>query len=285
MKKRFMAALLCLCLLTGVWTAAAYATDLEGGDAIVMPSTGSGSPLTVDNIEATTGEGYDVFDTANDIAYSKSIDIYAQAIDTAIENAGTVYKVEIVWGDMAFAWGADDKITKTWNPTDHSYSNDANQREKGWYLLDKENALTKLAYNDGSYSNILSGTAQNYVVMFNHSNAAVNANVKLTEIYQGAEDTTNIDLITASLLPAAFGVTGTGAANGGYDYALSYDTESGVIYSTTNDTAAAAYVELTGQPNDGVLNASAPTTVAKITVTLSIPQETTPDPEQGGSGA
>lgn len=256
MKKRFMAALLCLCLLTGTFTAA-YAGE-----------------IIADTLDSTTGDGYAEFDTSADEAYSMEADIYAQAFDNAIVNAQDVYKVEIVWGDMAFAWGATDEITKTWQPADHTYSSNANDRNEEWYLI-SDSKLTKLEYNtDGTYDSILTGTTQNYVLMFNHSNQPVDANVKITEIYQNAEDSSNSDNITAMLtLDNAFGTTAAeNAADGGYDYALSYDTETGVIYSKENGTAAAAYVQLSGKPNDGVLNDTTPTTVARITITLSIPE-------------
>ena len=305
MRKRLMAALLCLCLLMGMWTAAAYAQDtivggdggqnndgdleINGGSPIEGPSlsTGGSGLVIVDNIESTTDGNYATFDTETEVAYSKDIDISAQAFDSAIANATHVYKVEIVWGDMAFAWGATDEITKTWHPDDHSYTDDADDRENKWYLLDEATELTQLEYDtDGTYASVLSGTAQNYVVMFNHSDQPVNANVKITEIYQDAEDTGDADSdnITAALNPVeGFGTTATQAGDGSYDYQLSYDTETGVIYSKANGTAAALSVGLDGEPADGVLNAETNTTVARITITLSIPQEAEPDIEQGGT--
>lgn len=316
MRKRLMAALLCLCLMMGMWTTAAYAseipdTELDGaGDTIIegdgntpsdddpiieddgiieMLPTSSGNALTVDNIASTTGSNYAEFDTEAEVAYTQGIDIYAQAFDSAIANATHVYKVEIVWGDMAFAWGATDEITKTWHPNEHSYTDDADSREKKWYLLDETTELTQLEYDtDGTYASILSGTAQSYVVMFNHSDQPVNANVKITEIYQSAEDINNSDNIIAALTPVdGFGSTATTAADDSYDYLLNYDTVTGVIYSKDNGTAAALSVGLDGEPVDGVLNADTNTTVARITITLSIPDSTTGgepgNVEEGGS--
>ena len=297
MKKRFMAALLCLCLLTGGAVAAATTanenetqtgnaavsggatgggTDTDGADAA---ATQTGGWVIADNLGSTADEEYVLFDTtAAEAAYSTSVDIYAQAIDTAYTNADRAYKVELVWGDMAFAWGATDAITKTWTPSDHSYDDNKDSRKEEWYLI-SDAALTRLEYNDeaGTYDSILTGTQQNYVLMFNHSNAAVNANVKITEIYQGAEDedtaATDSDNITATIAPVeSFGVAGTeNETEGGYDFALDFDDETEVIYSGTNGTAGAACVTLANEPAENVLNETTSTTVARITVKITIP--------------
>ena len=309
MKKRLMAALLCLCLLIGLCTAAAFASETEpdtndtivgddntntdddnleidGDSPIEMPSTGAeGNWVIADTVASTMGGNYAEFDADANAAYSRGIDIYAQAFDNAVANADHVYKVEIVWGDMKFAWGSTDQIVRTWQPDTHSYTSNEDSREEKWYLVNEGAELTKLEYDaNGTYAGVLTGTAQNYVVMFNHSDQPVNANVQIIDIYNEADDADNQDNIVPSLTPVeSFGTSGTQAQDGSFDFELDYDAETGVIYSTENGTAAAAYVSLSEAPADGVLNTTTDTTVARITIKLSIPQQTEPDIDEGGS--
>lgn len=245
MKKRFMSALLCLCLLSGLLAATAFA------DSVIA-----------DNLDATTGDGYAEFPA--DSAYQQQIDIYAQALDSDATRKNDTYKVELVWGDMAFAWGSKVTETKKWDPTTHTYGVTEEKETAGWWLIDETTPLTLSHDADGSYSNVVTGTKQNNVLMFNHSSKPVNANVSiaLADANSG---------ISPSIADASFGAVGAAAADGSIDFALDYDKVGGVVYSKDNATAAAVAVSLANEPADGLLNDTTPTTVAVVTVQLSLP--------------
>ena len=91
MTKRFLSLVLCLCMMCTA--SVAFAAD-----------------------EVTYPEGTTTFGT------EVGVNITAIATDTAVTNAADVYSVEIVWGDMKFAWGrGSEEYPATWNPATHQY--------------------------------------------------------------------------------------------------------------------------------------------------------------------
>lgn len=244
MKKRFLSALLCLCLLSGLLAVTVFA------DSVIA-----------DNLDTTTGDNYAEFTSDT---YSKDIDIYAQALDSESTRKNDAYKVELVWGDMAFAWGSKVTETKKWDPTTHTYEVTEAKEEEGWWLIDDSTELSLSHDTGNAYANIVTGTKQNNVLMFNHSSKPVNANVSIAVADANSG-------ITPSIADASFGTTGTAANNGGLDFALDYDKVGGVVYSKENATAAAVSVSLANKPAEGVLNDTTAETVAIVTVQLSLP--------------
>lgn len=257
MKKRLMAALLCLCLLMGTFTAVAYAGE-----------------VIVDNLDNTSGDGYADFnlDETAEYAYAMGVDITAQTFDNAKNVAGKVYKVEIAWGDMAFAWGTTGEYTLDWKTSDHTYETSGDTRVTGWYLIDETTPLSLFYDAESVYSDVVSGTKQNYVALFNHSNGDVKANVKIADVNApDANDGTLDDNITALLKNEDdFGAKATVVTeNEEYDYVLTAAAENSEIYA--NDaTAAALYVEMENEPAEGALNNTEHRSVARITVTLDV---------------
>ena len=89
---------------------------------------------------------------------------------------GTVYSVDITWGDMAFTYTSAS--TGTWNPETHSYDNAS---EGGW-TVDSANG--------------------NKVTVTNHSNAAVTATIKYDAATGYESITGTFDKDTMSLATA-----------------------------------------------------------------------------------
>ena len=239
MKKRFMSALLCLCMLGGLLAATTFADP--------------------------------VFVTADDFdengIYTTETDIFAVAMDGDGTVKNDAYKVEIVWGDMAFAWATEVTETQVWQPATHTYDIQTVHGESAWRLVDEDTALTLSRDADGAYTDIVTGTKQSNVLLFNHSSKPVDANVSIV----AADADSNI---TPSISDANFGAAGAVAEDGSIDFALNYDEVGGTIYSKDNGTAAAVTVALEGAPKEGLLNKTAPTHVATVTVQLSLPENT-----------
>lgn len=278
MKKRIMAALLCLSLLTG--TAAVYAEEETG-------TTAASGSEKVDNLGT---EGNKQFDEINYTSDSIEINAVAMQESPSLEHEH-VYQVEIVWGDMAFAYGATDEITKTWKPENHTYTDNADEREKKWYLVDEESALTTLQLDaEGTYaSTILTGTKQNHVVLINHSDNTVVANVKIEKNadFTFADDSQIAPTITQDVETFAKQNTATeDSANAeSVNVELGYDKDTdrdGVgddgLYSTENKSIAMFKVDMTGEPADGELNEEAQI-LAHIVIKLTPKQE-----ENAGGG-
>ena len=286
MRKRFMVALLCLCLLTG-GLSAAYATasedDSGSGSDSGTQSTVSFTGELADNLDSTTNDGkspsgstYKTFNEAADVAYEKGIDIYAQVGEAFETLTVNVYQVELVWGDMAFAYGKADAIYQKWNTEKHKYEPDtetAAQRDVEWYLINKGTPLKPKYYDETKHKTVLASTDQNYVVMFNHSDMPVNANVFLTDVNAPDASAADDNILAVLKTNDDFGADVTNSATAGYDYALAAAAANSDIYAN-NNAAAALYVEMDGSkgaPTTNALNDTNNRTVAKITVTFSLP--------------
>ena len=118
----------------------------------------------------------------------------------------TVYRVDITWGDMAFTYNAGD--AGSWDPATHKYSQEGT----------------------GSWS----GSSE--IVITNHSNAALNANVTFAKA----------DNIGGTIIGRFFG---SDAEN---SISLPLEDASGTAYYGNFDTAPSASTTLTmdGNPSE-----------------------------------
>lgn len=112
-------------------------------------------------------------------------DVYATY--KPIEEAPTVYAVEITWGSMEFTYTAPT-LTKTWNPQTHKYEENAGGT--GTWTNEKD---------------------QNKVTLTNRSNAALTANITAITENDGSNDYTGITAkvgnATLNLADASIGAT------------------------------------------------------------------------------
>lgn len=236
--KRLISLILCLCMLS--MGAVAFAADNK------MTETATD--------DTDFGEG-------------ASIDITAVATNKSEDAENTVYSVEIVWGDMQWAYGFSGKTTVArWNPVTHTYDyykkdsdtgettdNKLDSTAQDWYLKNEATALT----NTGAEEIEL--TTQNAVMVFNHSNKPVDVAISKTD-----EDD-KPDTITVNNFTASKGVT-TANDDGKYELARG---EKKVVYSATNSTCVGGTIKVTGTPDESDLDEETPITLAKVSVTIS----------------
>ena len=235
MIKRFLSLVLCLCLLSTATVALA------------------------DN-EVTYPDGQTNFD--NEVG----VNITAIAKDTSITNADDVYSIEIVWGDMKFAYGyGSGTTTATWNPETHEYevtnTSDNSEATKGWYML---NEGTEVKPSSTNFD--LSAGTQDTVMVFNHSNQPVNAKIVIT-------DEIDSENLTATFTKSS----GSELVEGSSD---TYALEAGVEKDPYNADKANVIgkVSITQES----MTSTTELTIAKLNVTISKPATTnTETPEQG----
>lgn len=226
MNKRFLSLVLCMCMLC---TAGVALADNE---------------VTYPENQTTT------FNTPVDV------EITAIAKNTAVEDAEDVYSVEIVWGDMKFAYGySSESTTAEWDPATHTYkmtTEDGNDATKGWYMLNESTSLT----NTGAVE--LGLTTQDAVLVFNHSNKPVDVKIAIEDITADGGDTEE--------LKAKFATTGgETTSTDGSTYTLS----AGVEQDVYNKDTASVYGKVSMESDKTEYTTSTP--IAKLNVTISKP--------------
>lgn len=232
MFKRFLSLVLCLCLL-GMASVAFADTDVQ------TPNP--------DNFAG------------------KELDITAVATNTAEESTTTVYSVEIVWGDMQFAYGYSSAVSEMqWNPETHMYDipvvkGTGAEANKGWYMLNEDTpvAVTNPKQTDDSFI----PTTQDSIMVFNHSNATVDVEIKTSDVPDTAS-------LTATVAANADCSANTTDITGGFSCTLSKGAD-GDIYK--ND-GSCVYGTVSINGVISVENAdaySSEVTIAKLTVTIS----------------
>lgn len=203
------------------------------------------------------------------------IEIYAKQVDKYTLETPFVYKVEIEWGDMQFAIGDMTDGLKIWDPADHTYSWTGEQPGADEYYLVHEDVY--LGEGKGYTENAITNTehrTQAHIVMFNHSNAPIDAQVDLSEV---AVDTVTMSLIgetdygISTTETDALADTGTGTSS--YDVIM----QAGVVGDVYNtDTANEACAVVKVWPNEQATPAAnvntdlfpVTTAVARLTITL-----------------
>lgn len=231
MMKRFLSLVLCLCLMCTASIAFA-ATETQEPD------------------ESGAFEG-------------ATVPITAIAKSTAIDQNDAVYSVEIVWGDMKFAYGySAETTTAVWVPSEHAYTvyeNDENGEvtenvaSKGWYMLNEETKLNvansaKLDDNDDFILD-----TQDAVMVFNHSNRAVDVKIEVEE-----EETTPEDL-TAEFTKAGNAAASATAEN---TWALTAGTENNVYADDGSCVIGTVKIK------ESEMTSTTTLTVAKLNITI-----------------
>lgn len=274
MSKRFISLILCLCMLCMGTIALADDTP---------------APVTTDVVDLDSAPDHDPAEADNmgDLGKGYSTDITAIAENDTETVTPIKYSVEIVWGDMQFAWGYVYTEEEIWDPETHTYKtvtigDDGFNGTKDWYMVnnDEGDALK----NAGAVAMDL--TTQDAVLVFNHSNAPVDAKIDI-------DNSANTDAINAAGIDASFNVASTKAPNKNTNtgaYQLNYGTEGKPF--ADDGTSIMGTISLTkpeGQDAIDALEAALGATdenptakvVAKLTVTISKStmekQETTPN--------
>ena len=139
----------------------------------------------------------------------------------------TVYKVDVAWGDMKFAYGSGERI---WDPETHTYTTDI---AEGWLVdnADEDGATaTEWYLEDGN----------NEITVINHSNSAIDA-VFSYAMSTGADIDSDIDGDAT-----AYNADGASpdAVAGGF-YASEDDAKAGALV-LTNPGASTDYNTLPG---------------------------------------
>ena len=268
MTKKLIAILLTLCLLLGM-TAAAFAEEITypGGTFIDQEDT-DGTLDTDDELDTN----------------STSLEVRAVLKNTDAADDPIVYNVELIWGNMLWAWGNDGGYTY-WDPVDHveiTVGNTVN----GWYLLSDETlSVTYNANRDFGDGETKSATVtdlgeQSDLLVFNHSNAPVDVKVTVDDstasdqdvVISNGDTTTEADDttgLTKSLSAAASAADATTAAAAA---AIIYDKNAGHATSFT----AKPTKEYTGEGEDKPSlseEESNATSIATLTIVLSEPTD------------
>ena len=230
MIKRLLSLALCLCLLSTA--------------TVAFAANESQSP------DETTG-----------LFAGKSVDITAIAKNTAIENAPDVYSVEIVWGDMAFAWGYEDPTANdpaasaaVWNPATHQYEINGTAvtaGDKAWYMPNTE-ALTVVYGDKLEQGDTFVKTTQDSVMVFNHSSLPVDVAIAIDNT---ADD---VDAIATAGIDASFVRAEVNKQLG---------VTVGDVYA--EDSSLVNQVKLSEPTDESVLPTDAPKVVAALNVTIS----------------
>lgn len=266
MNKRIITLLLTLCLLMGMATAA-FAEDATSG-----PSAGT---------EDITGDS-----TFTSGANQTEIGVWAKLEDENITAVDEVeYNVELVWGDMTFAWGKNsqaenNEVVRNWDPETHTWdtNDEVDEANTGWYLVNEETAL------NSSYSFLPTDATQAHLYIYNHSTAAVDVNVAVN---QAGYTTHNV---VPKLHAGGFGVTTTTTVTDAGVDSMAFDLASAVVdedYATNEadndatvhggDTAASVKVWPTETAPEDTLGED-PVAIAKLVVTISKDADATEEP-------
>lgn len=233
MIKRFLSLVLCLCLMS-------------------MATVALAESKIFDNSAITEGNA------------SQEINITAVAVSTSEENAATVYSVEIVWGDMKFAWGySSETTTATWNPETHTYTyeskTDDEDAKEGWYMLNETTALSHTGAEE------LGLTTQDAVLVFNHSNAKVDVAITTEDVTSDAD----VDTLDATFNASNDTVAEEGT--GDNTWTLKEGTV-GTVYA--NDGSSVAGTVSIDKDMTTPESYEEAVTIAKLTVTISAHTET-----------
>lgn len=152
-------------------------------------------------------------DTIDRVGGTASHDVTATYVDGSSGGAGgTVYSVDIAWGDMAFTYTA---AAGTWDPANHTYTG----AEGGVWKVDKEGGNT--------------------ITVTNHSNTDVTAEFRYAaasgfEGISGSFDKESLALKTAVGTEVANAPSGTAALT--LDGALGSDTTANTTIGTITVT-------------------------------------------------
>ena len=260
MNKRLITVFLILCMLMSIFSASAFAT--EATIDVDIYADGSTSKTTEED---------------KALPYSNnSIDVTAKAQNEA-PNASAVYEVELVWGDMAFAWGTHDTAgeengqdyTLTWNPETHKYEDNGDEaltKEAGWYLISEETlTLPERGVDDAveSASSVVTTAKNDNVLIFNHSNAAVKAEITVNE--DTTDGSSEYDADTKLTNVSGYASTDSTTSDTSIIYELPAAKLSDIY---NNDTTAVVQVAPTKTDVDAE-DLKDVKTIATITVTIS----------------
>ncbi len=232
-----------------------------------------------DTGESGTGNIIDVDGTVDEdgnVSFGDGTDIDISAIlENDANSQGPRYTVEIVWGDMKFAWGFSEASGGEWDVETHTYLTvDGSEAYKTWYLVD-DSALTaggagqvKYGWDDAAPAGEnATDITNNHVLVINHSNEAVTCLARV-------EDSIANDNIVPTLTKEGNQIA-TSYEHAGYSWLrndlLSGDNELGVVYSSTNATHVLWRIDMTlseGTEPTG-LNEKDYVTVGNIHITLS----------------
>lgn len=154
-------------------------------------------------------------DTIDRVGGTASHDVTATYVDGSSGGAGgTVYSVDIAWGDMAFTYTA---AAGTWDPANHTYTG----AEGGVWTVDKEGG--------------------NKIKVTNHSNAEITASIDYTpapgyDSISGSFDKTSLVLATAVDTEVSNAPNDSAALTltGALDSAATTSTKIGTITVTLN---------------------------------------------------
>ncbi len=155
-----------------------------------------------------------------DIGGYADISIWGIATNSINVETPLVYKVQMEWGDMQFAFGTWTDGYKVWYAKEHKYYWTESNDTAEWYLVNKNTPLEgpgidQIDERDRTQANI---------VMFNHSNAPVRATIEL------ADAIPNDDVLM--MVAGGFARADT-RANGGTDAVV-----NGVNYTTVQAESA-----------------------------------------------
>lgn len=154
-------------------------------------------------------------DTLTAVGHTATHDVTATYVDGSSGGAGgTVYSVDITWGDMAFTYTAEAGI---WDPTNHTYTD----AKGGAWTVDNK---------DG-----------NKIKVTNHSNAEITASIDYTpapgyDSISGSFDKTSLVLATAVDTEVSNAPNDSAALTltGALDSAATTSTKIGTITVTLN---------------------------------------------------
>ena len=154
-------------------------------------------------------------DTIDRVGGTASHDVTATYVDGSSGGAGgTVYSVDIAWGDMAFTYTA---AAGTWDPANHTYTG----AEGGVWTVDKEGGNT--------------------ITVTNHSNTEITASIDYTpapgyDSISGSFDKTSLVLATAVDTEVSNAPNDSAALTltGALDSAATANTTIGTITVTLN---------------------------------------------------
>lgn len=174
MYKKFLSILLCLCLVCAAGMATAETTD----ETDLNYATEHEPARTVEEAPGSV-DGNNV--------YTSTAEVTVTVEEEKNDREPPEYYVEIVWGAMYFGYGALEEGYKMWNTETHEYEyqdKDGQAAEVGWFLINEETLDDE--YNEGEngvawvHGNGIE-TSQAHVLIFNHSNRAVNVDANIMD--------------------------------------------------------------------------------------------------------
>lgn len=248
MIKRFLSMVLCLCLLC---TASVALADNE----VDLPD-----------------------DKTANLGTENSVNITAVAVESPDVTQVDVYSIEVVWGDMQFAYGYTKNTTKTWDPDTHEFiytvTGSTNEATEDWYMVNESKALELDAANDVGL------TTQNAVMVFNHSSQPVDVKIAI-------DDVDDVETEGAFNLTATFTKKEDNAAQAHATEQYTWVLKEGKIGDRYENDGSCVMgtVKINEKPEgDDVATYKSAIPIAKLSVTVSKPASTTTGGDSGDAG-